>query len=192
VKVKPLLKVGFNEREPTFLEKLKRALPNVTSLDEFRGRRGRRGARGSQGDAGEVGALGERGKQGPIGLSGNDGEQGEEGQAGERGKRGYKGIQGRAGDVGPVGPPGAKGDPGPVPRHKWEGTRLSIEKPNGEFGRSVNLQGPGGGRGASGKGASQAYAAMVLNGNGLELQKQGALGADLTVDLSAIATGEEV
>ncbi len=148
MKVKPLEKVRFSERELTFIEKLKRALPNVINLDEFRGRRGRRGARGVLGESvtGEVGSIGPRGRAGspgPVGRAGNDGV------AGERGKRGVKGIYGRAGEVGPIGPPGAKGDIGPMPRHKWDGTRLSFEKPNGTFGRSVELRGPGGGRSAA-------------------------------------------
>jgi hypothetical protein len=195
VKVEPLKEVRFKEREETFLDKLKRALPNVISLDEFRGRRGRRGARGLQGDAGEVGPQGEPGERGPQGEVGSRGLPGRDGEQGERGLRGYKGVQGRAGEdgrAGAVGPKGDKGDVGPVPRHKWEGTRLSFELPNGKFGRSVNLQGPGGGRGAAGKGASQSYQAMTLAGNVLTLEKQGALGPDLSVDLTPIATGEEL
>jgi hypothetical protein len=54
------------------------------------------------------------------------------------------------------------------------------------------LQGPAGGRGASGSGTSERYSALVLNGFNLSLQGGGQLGPDLTVDLSSIATGEEV
>jgi hypothetical protein len=69
---------------------------------------------------------------------------------------------------------------------------LQFKKPSGDWGKSVNLQGPAGPRGGSGKGTNENFAAFTLTGNTLTLEKQGALGPDLSVDLSPIATGEEV
>jgi len=193
MKFEPLKKLPpLTPVKRSFVERLKEALPNVIRIDEFKGRRGRRGGRGLRGDKGDAGVQGVEGRHGVQGPQGVPGDTGDDGTQGERGKRGYKGIQGRAGEVGPVGPQGKKGDTGPAPAHRWQGMALSFKKPNGDWGKAVSLQGPAGGRGTSGKGASQSYAAMVLNGNTLELQKQGALGADLSVDLSALATGEEL
>jgi len=193
---KPLQKLPpLKVREPSLIERVKEALADVVKLDDFRGRRGRRGMRGLQGDKGERGLQGERGERGERGAHGEPGERGRDGNdgaPGERGLRGYKGEQGRAGEVGPVGPPGPKGDTGPAPAHEWQGTALRFKKPNGDWGRAVNLQGPGGGRGASGKSANTQFAAIQLNGNNLEFLKQGAMGQDIVVDLSPIATGEEV
>ena len=202
MKVKELAKVEFVERELTFLEKLKRALPNVVNLDDFRGRRGRRGTRGETGDVGEQGPQGVEGPQGERGyegMQGADGKQGEQGEQGERGKRGYKGIQGRAGEsiVGPPGMPGPKGDKGETgdaPDHEWQGKSLRFRKPNGQWGRLVDLLGPAGSRGGAGKGggAKEQFGLIQLNGNNLEFLKQGAMGPDYSVDLSPIATGEEL
>lgn len=144
--------------------------------------------RGPQGVIGERGRRGRRGAKGDNGLVGPPGPQGDEGPLGPLGNVGRQGAQG------PVGPPGVKGDdgpPGPVPRHKWEGTRLSFEMPNGHFGRSVNLQGPGGGRGASGRSANPGYSSIALVGTDLIFTRDtaGPLGPDTTVDLSPIAGG---
>ncbi len=195
MKVKPLKEVRFKERELTFLEKLKRALPNVVNLDDFRGRRGRRGARGAQGEAGNpgnIGGAGAPGERGARGVAGNEGGLGPQGEPGERGKRGYKGIQGRAGEVGPQGERGPKGDTGPAPVHQWQGNALRFKKPNGDWGKLVNLQGPAGGRGGAGNAVKESFGAIALNGNNLEFTKQGAMGPDITVDMSALATGEEL
>lgn len=62
----------------------------------------------------------------------------------------------------PQGPPGPRGEVGPMPIHRWDGTRLQFEQgPNGgEWGEAVDLVGPAGrpGRngsnGASGLGAA--------------------------------------
>ena len=190
---KPLQKLPeLTPRKPSLAERVKEALAEVIRLDDFRGRRGRRGARGAQGEPGIPGERGPKGERGGIGEWGEKGEPGKDGAPGERGKRGYKGVQGRAGEVGPVGPPGPKGDTGPTPDHEWQGNALRFRKPSGAWGKLVNLQGPAGGRGASGKGANTQFAAIQLNGNNLEFLKQGAMGSDIVVDLSPIATGEEV
>ena len=152
MKLEPLQKLKLKPLAPTFLERLKDALPKVVNLDEYRGRRGRRGARGVKGEQGGLGSVGDRGERGARGIPGNDGDIGSEGEPGERGKRGYKGIQGRTGDVGPPGPVGPKGDTGPAPAHQWQGNALRFKKPSGDWGKLVNLQGPAGGRGRAGKG----------------------------------------
>ena len=62
------------------------------------------------------------------------------------GKDGKDGLSVK-GDIGPRGPQGPKGDPGergPIPDHKWDGTKLSFEKPDGTFDKPVDLQGPPG------------------------------------------------
>ena len=45
------------------------------------------------------------------------------------------------GGQGPIGPQGEKGD---KPRHKWVGTKLQIENPDGTFGEGVDLKGADG------------------------------------------------
>lgn len=167
----------------------------------YRGRRGRRGARGDAGDGGATGkdgaegANGPRGEVGAVGLPGSDGDDGEVGKTGERGVGGLTGKRGEHGTPGAKGDKGDKGDQGevgPRPAHKWEGTRLSFEKPNGQFGRSVNLQGPGGGRGPSGSGggksANPGFSSIALVGTDLIFARDtaGPLGPDITVDLSSL------
>ena len=178
-------------------------LKDLLDTSTYRGRRGRRGARGDGGDVGEVGppgndgANGSRGDVGPPGLTGTDGD---EGIQGKRGIQGVAGLTGRAGELGrqgakgTPGPKGDQGEVGPVPRHKWEGTRLAFELPGGKFGQSINLQGPGGGRGASGSGgrsANPGYSDIALNGTNLEFTRDaaGPLGPDKIVDLSGLAGG---
>jgi len=63
------------------------------------------------------------------------------------GPRNKTGPQGPVGPQGPIGSQGPKGDAGPQgkigkkPKHQWRGTELRFEKPNGEWGKWVNLQG---------------------------------------------------
>ena len=178
----------------SLVSRVKEALAEVVNLEDFRGRRGRRGARGLQGESitGDTGPTGESitGERGPRGRTGPQGDT-IEGPPGERGLRGYKGTQGRAGE-GSVGPTGPKGDTGPPPAHQWQGSALRFKKPNGDWGKAVNLQGPAGSRGGSGGGVKEQFGAIQLTGNNLEFLKQGAMGTDFVVDLSPIATGEEV
>lgn len=47
------------------------------------------------------------------------------------------------------GEPGKDGETGPMPDHKWSGTKLSFEKPDGSWGKAVDLEGPVGPPGAS-------------------------------------------
>ena len=181
---KELEGVTFREVPEALVVLTKRVVADVLNLDDYRGRRGRKGNVGAQGVPGEQGPEGIPGRPGIDGIDGAIGSQG------ERGKRGYKGEQGRAGDIGvqgPKGDKGDKGDSGPAPDHKWEGTRLAFQKPNGKFGKSVELRGPGGGRG--GAGTKEQYGSIALNGTDLEFRKLGAMGPDTVVDLSSLAGG---
>jgi hypothetical protein len=76
-----------------------------------------------------------------LGSQGPQGERGESGPVGEQGLRGERGPQGLTGASGP------KGDTGSKPGHKWEGTKLSFEKPDGTWGEEVDLQGKAGEKG---------------------------------------------
>ncbi len=187
---KPLKKVTFTEVPLALVALTRKVVADVINLGDYRGRRGRKGNVGDPGDAGPEGEQGPPGGAGKDGRGGRIGLAGPEGDQGDAGPTGDPGIEGRQGDAGPSGPPGPKGDPGPTPRHKWNGTRLSFEDPNGKFSRSVELRGPGGGRGGSG--AKEQYGSISLNGTNLEFKKLGALGPDVTVDLSSLAGGGEV
>jgi len=160
---------------------------------EFRGARGLRGEVGDTGNTGRRGRRGLRGDTGETGERGDTGDsiKGEPGAPGEHGRHGEPGEPGesRQGETGAQGP---KGDTGPRPAHKWEGTKLSFEKPNGQFGRAVNLQGPGGGRGASGNSARDRYQNIDLVGTDLVFSNDAAGplgGVDKVVDLSGLSGG---
>lgn len=181
---KKLDKVAFKEIPEAFVTLTRRVVADVLNLDDYRGRRGRKGNVGDQGGLGEPGPEGIPGRPGTDGI---DGAVGAEGDQGDRGKRGYKGEQGRAGEVGVQGPKGDQGDAGPIPAHKWDGSRLAFQKPDGKFGRSVELRGPGGGRG--GGSVKDTYGSIGLNGTNLEFKKLGAMGPDTIVDLSSLGGG---
>src|SRR5438552_18794444 len=71
------------------------------------------------------------------------------------------------GNQGPQGATGATGPPGPRPAHRWLGTSLQWEMPNGEWSVGVDLQGPpgrGGGGGAPGAQGPQGF--QGANGTG--------------------------
>lgn len=121
---------------------IKHADDDVTSRD-IRGKRGRRGRAGLQGVHGLVGRDGKTGEQGVQGPHGEQGVVGRQG-VGLPGERGLHGDKGDKGD---------KGDTGPVPAHKWDGTKLSWELPGGGFSFPVNLKGDTGGRGMSSRGS---------------------------------------
>lgn len=119
-----------------------------------RGLQGQVGPRGPQGQRGEKGDKGDVGEPGPAG--GPRGLQGETGPQGERGFRGFTGEQGQKGETGPRGAQGPQGPVGPMPDHRWEGTSLQFEQPDGTWGRKVDLQGPKGDAGrAAGGGAAR-------------------------------------
>ena len=99
------------------------------------------------------------GPVGPQGLTGDRGPQGETGPQGPRGERGHDGVNGADGPAGPRGPKGPKGDKGdkgdpgergPAPAHEWKGTRLRFQKPDGEWGKFVDLKGEKGDKGSGG------------------------------------------
>lgn len=152
--------------------------------------RGARGLKGENGDTGETGRRGRRGLRGDTGEHGEIGLMGKsiKGANGVQGERGLDGLHGRQGESGGAGSKGDKGDIGPSPRHKWEGTKLSFEQPNGRFGRAVNLQGPSGGRGGIGASAKQIWDSITLLGTELNFTKPkaGALGPSTVVDLADI------
>lgn len=183
---KPVKKLTFKEVPEALYAITRKVVADVLNLDDYRGRRGRKGNVGSIGEQGPEGPPGRPGLDGIDGAIGSTGDVGRTGNDGPRGKVGPVGDQGRAGEVGPAGPPGAKGDPGPIPRHKWNGSKLSFEDPDGKFSRAVDLKGPGGGRGAS---AKTQYGSISLNGTDLEFKKLGAMGPDTIVDLSSLAGG---
>jgi hypothetical protein len=112
-----------------------------------KGERGPIGPQGVPGINGDRGPKGDRGEKGNQGDRGERGEQGPEGKQGPRGERGRDGKNGRDGREGRKGDPGRPGDRGPMPRHRWQWTRLQFENPDGTWGESVDLQGlSGGGR----------------------------------------------
>lgn len=125
------------------------------------GPQGDRGPQGVPGDAGLVGPQGDRGEPGAPGADGQPGPQGipgERGPAGANGQRGLKGDQGVRGADGKRGPQGKDGKTGPQgpkgdkPDHEWIGTELRFEKPDGSWGKAVDLRGPKGARGDRGPG----------------------------------------
>lgn len=67
-------------------------------------------------------------------------------------KDGINGKDGLQGSKGDRGPKGDKGDLGPMPKHRWDGTKLQFEQgPDGnEWGKKVDLQGPPGAGGGTG------------------------------------------
>ena len=93
------------------------------------------------GPQGERGAAGANGKDGVAGAAGRPGVDGARGQAGARGERGAAGADGKD---------GAQGDIGPMPKHKWDGTKLAFEIAAGKWGKAVDLRGPAGAGGGSG------------------------------------------
>lgn len=109
-------------------------------------------AKAKPGPRGEQGDRGERGERGIAGMPGDDGI-GLPGPQGDPGKSGETGDQGKRGDVGSDGQPGEKGDLGETPDHRWRSTALTFKKPDGEWGREIELRGmpgTGGGGGAGG------------------------------------------
>jgi len=61
-------------------------------------------------------------------------------------------AKGEPGQPGEKGDKGDKGEKGDKPAHQWQGTMLRFERPDGTWGRFVDLQGPKGARGPRGGG----------------------------------------
>lgn len=99
------------------------------------------GAKGADGTNGADGAKGEKGEQGIQGPAGIQGPQGEKGEKGDKGDTGERGIQG---------PAGIQGATGSAPAHRWDGTKLQFDNPDGTAGEFVDLQGPQGVQGEQG------------------------------------------
>lgn len=95
---------------------------------------------GPQGERGEQGARGERGEPGPVGADGKDGRPGRDGKDGRPVRDGKDGADGRD---------GKDGERGPMPDHEWKGTKLRFQKPEGGWGKFVDLKGPKGDAGGS-------------------------------------------
>lgn len=74
-------------------------------------------------------------------LAGAKGADGTDGADGAKGEKGEQGIQG---------PQGIQGAAGSTPAHRWNGTKLQFDNPDGTAGEFVDLQGPQGVQGAQG------------------------------------------
>lgn len=102
-------------------------------------------------------------QQGPKGLDGKDGKDGLDGKPGKDGNPGKDGKPGKDGEDGKDGVDGKDGKDGalgPKPDHRWIGTRLQFEKPDGTWGKSVNL------KGESGKDGTNTVARVVASVGG--------------------------
>lgn len=96
--------------------------------------KGARGEKGEKGDRGEKGDIGATGKQGPAGKDGKTPKAGVDFPLPKNGLDGKDGKDGKS----------IVGDKGDKPDHKWEGTKLMFEKPNGKWGKAVDLKGKDG------------------------------------------------
>lgn len=105
------------------------------------GATGPRGEKGDRGEQGPVGAAGPRGEKGDRGEQGPQGNTGKQGPKGERGPRGEDGQQGKPGPKGDKGERGEKGETGLAPAHEWQGTKLRFKRPDGKWGKYVDLKG---------------------------------------------------
>lgn len=129
---------------------------------------GANGANGLPGAPGATGSQGPEGAQGPQGQKGEDGAQGPQGSTGNTGAQGSRGEDGHHGAPGPSGKDGAQGPAGPqgprgkTPDHEWSGSKLRFEKPSGSWGEFVELRGPKGGRGDTGRGGGAGFGASTV------------------------------
>ena len=96
------------------------------------------GKAGTNGTDGKDGVDGKDGKRGLAGKDGKDGTDGKDGKRGPAGKNGKDGVDGK------------DGERGPMPNHRWRGTKLQFEKPDGAWGKLVDLEGPKGEPGTPG------------------------------------------
>ena len=95
-------------------------------------------------------------QSGPAGKDGRDGVDGKDGVGirGERGAAGPRGPAGPRGEPGRDGVDGKDGERGPAPDHQWKSTKLRFQKPDGTWGKYVDLKGERGASGAGGGGWS--------------------------------------
>ena len=126
----------------------------TNGLDGSIGLNGRDGLDGRHGVDGIEGKQGPRGLKGAVGLAGPMGPQGLQGQKGEQGERGPAGPQG------PEGPEGPQGPRGFMPAHQIQDRKIRFERPDGEWGKWIDLASAGyiytggGGGSSSGGGGS--------------------------------------
>jgi len=102
------------------------SISDIELLEPEKGEKGDRGEKGDKGDRGDKGEKGDPGIDGKDGVDGNDGLDGKDG------------VEGK---IGPQGMPGEKGD---KPDHQWKGSKLRFERPDGSWGKYVDLQGKDG------------------------------------------------
>lgn len=122
-KTDKLIKEGFEQADPRYMEALQTNSAYTASPYGLQGAKGEQGQPGETGDSGAPGPQGIEGQPGPEGPTGARGEKGDKGDKGDTGPKGDRGEQGPAGTVtagaagvpgpeGPTGPKGDKGDPG--------------------------------------------------------------------------------
>jgi hypothetical protein len=152
------------------------ALGDVIDAGRVVGTAGKDGKDGQDGKDGESiqGPPGRDGKDGKSikgdkgdkgdsiqGRPGKDGLDGTDGKDGADGKDGVDGKEGKAGQS----IKGDQGETGPAPEHKWDGTALKFKKPDGKWGKAVDLQGPrgagGGSSASSGTGSFVVYSQAI-------------------------------
>jgi len=105
---------------------------NLDGIEQIKGQKGNKGDKGDEGETGKEGKKGDKGDKGETGKEGKKGDKGDKGETGREGKKGDKGDKGEKGE---------EGKKGSKPKHKWKGTKLSFEKPDGVWGKFVDLQG---------------------------------------------------
>ena len=82
-------------------------------------------------------------------------------------EKGPKGDKGDKGETGKTGSKGDTGDTGPAPEHKWRGTKLQFQQPDGSWGDLVDLKGKEGKGGTSFVGVSSQTTTTGVTGNPL-------------------------
>lgn len=122
-KTDKLIKEGFEQADPRYMEALQTNSAYTASPYGLQGAKGEAGMQGVPGERGEMGPQGIEGAPGPMGPTGARGEKGDKGDPGKDGATGPKGDRGEqgppgtvtagaAGVPGPEGPMGPKGEPG--------------------------------------------------------------------------------
>jgi len=122
---------------------------------------------------GEKGDKGDKGEPGEIVLDGRDGKDGTKGEKGADGKDGKDGLNGKDGINGLDGKDGVDGEKGDKPNHKWDGTKLAFEKPDGKWGKYVDLMGKPG----------DSYRMFGGGGSNVRLKSNGNLVSDAPIKI---------
>lgn len=144
------------------------------------------GEKGEKGDS----IVGPMGKQGPVGPAGKDGKTPVAGKDFPLPKNGKDGADGKDGKS-------IVGEKGDKPDHKWEGTKLKFEKPDGSWGKAIDLKGKDGKSGSSffGGGLFSVATDSTLSGDGtlnnpLSVQSAGASSFTSLTDVPSSYTGQ--